>query len=291
MKITKFTSAPDAGEVTVLDGASWLLEMRRIEVRGSSGEFRSPAGESLLVVLGGTHDLYAGGGSWMRRGLRRAPLDDARGVAVFLPPNTPYRSENGDGALLVVSARQPELPEAESPREELSRKPLLPLAGSGKAYDPAAGGWKPQEAFLASPEAILPRRLVRLPTPSGARLDRVIGTDYKALGLCVDEALLAPGQCVSPPPPDTGRPDYPAEIAVYVETEGRAQIGDVEVHAASGPVVAHVDGVKAPRVHAEEGRAYVLFAYAGVKGSTATDAPPGAPSTSGPGSSRNISGR
>lgn len=252
--------APDGARSFVFDAAAWLLEVRRIQVVGTTGPLRSPDGESLLVVLGGTHDLYAGGGSWLRRGVRAGPLEDGRPVAVFLPPNTPFRADGGDGALLLVAVRQPEPPPAHDRREELGRKPLLPLAGSGKAYDPISGEWKLQEAFLSSPEAILPRRLERLATASGARADRVIGTDYKALGLCVDEVLLAAGQDVELAPPHAA-----AEVAVHVETTGRARVGELEVAHADGPTVVHAAGPQPPRVTALDGRAYALFVYAGPK--------------------------
>jgi hypothetical protein len=268
MELHRPNADGEGAAVVRFEGSPWLLELRLLEVRGSCPPQRSPAGEGLLVVLGGTHDLYAGGGSWLRRGLRPSPFEPGRPVALFLPPDTPFRTEHGEGTLLLVAARQPALPETPTPRDGLARKPLLQMAGSGKSFDPVSGDWKPTEAFLSSPEAILPRRQRRLDSPSGAVLERVIGGDYKALGLCVDEACLGPGQCIAPPPHDDTGPGYPAEIAVFVLTEGEARIADRTVRAADGPLVARVDGPKAPRIEAVEGRTYALFAYAGEKGSS-----------------------
>ena len=115
------------GESTVatFDG-DWLLEIRRHELATDPVEARTPDGESFLLVLAGTHDLYAGGGSWMQRGVRAEPFS-GRPVGLFLPPSTPYKLENGTGRAIVISVRQPELPEPESPKEALSKKPLLPM--------------------------------------------------------------------------------------------------------------------------------------------------------------------
>lgn len=246
------------------EGSEWFLPFTRVEVDGDSEPTPSPEGEGLLLVLGGTHDLYAGSGSWIRRGLRSSPLEAKRPVAVFLPPKTRWQAQNGRGAILVLAARQPELPAAETPREELGRKPLLALAGSGKAFDPLSGTWKPSEAFLTSSEAILPRRIEAIPAPEGVTHHRVLGLDYKALGLCVDEVHAEEGCTVRPEAPARG--GYPLEIAIHVETEGEARVGDAVVRAEDGPVAFR--GADVPELRAVAGRAVFVLAYAGDKGSS-----------------------
>ncbi|MDA0375419.1 MAG: hypothetical protein O2865_16670 [Planctomycetota bacterium] len=246
------------------EGSERFLPFTRVEVDGDSDPTPSPDGEGLLLVLGGTHDLYAGSGSWIRRGLRTTPLDAKRPVAVFLPPRTRWQSQNGAGPILIVAARQPELPAVETPREELGRKPLLALAGSGKAFDPMSGTWKPSEAFLTSSEAILPRRIESIPAPAGVTHHRVLGLDYKALGLCVDEVHAETGCAVRPEPPTRG--PYPSEVAIHVETEGEAQVGDAVVRAEDGPVAFR--GSEVPELRAVAGRTVFVLVYAGDKGSS-----------------------
>ncbi len=249
--------------VVRLDDSEWLREVRVLSCDGRPTERRTDDVESLLLVLEGTHDLSAGSGSWLRRGLRKQRYS-GRPVALFLPPETPYRTENGTGSILVFAARQPApLASQDEPKAALSRKPLLALAGSGKAYDPASGTWKPAEAFLASAEAILPRRIERVPLDGGAVLERIIGADYKALSLCVDEVVVHPGKAVRvrPPRPVEG---YPAEFALYVATEGAVDVGGRTLH---GERVVAGSGTP-PQVRADEGRCYCAIAYAGPKSST-----------------------
>ena len=242
----------------------WLLEFHRFEVSGDGEPQPSPDGEGLLLVLSGTHDLYAGAGSWIRRGLRASPFEPKRPVAVFLPPRTRWQTQNGSGSILVVAARQPALPVAETPREELGRKPLLALSGSGKAFDPVSGTWKPAEAFLTSSEAILPRRIEPVEAPAGVVHHRVLGFDYKALGLCVDELHAEEGSEVTPAMPRHG--SYPGEVAIHVETEGEALVGDEVIRAAEGPVA--LRGEAMPRLRAVTGRAVFVIVYAGDKASS-----------------------
>lgn len=246
------------------DDSSWLLSFTRVEVSGDSEPSPSPDGEGLLLVLAGTHDLYAGSGSWIRRGLRASPFEPKRPVAVFLPPNTKWQTQNGSGIVLVLAARQPVLPAPETGREELGRKPLLALAGSGKAFDPLSGTWKPSEAFLTSSEAILPRRIEPVPAPEGVTHFRVLGVDYKALGLCVDEVHIEEGAAARPEPPHQGA--YPSEIAIHVETEGEARVGDAVVLASDGPTAFR--GTALPHLAAVSGRAVFVVVYAGDKASS-----------------------
>jgi len=245
-------------------GSSWLLSLTRVEVSGDGEPTPSPDGEGLLLVLSGTHDLYAGSGSWIRRGLRASPFEPKRPVAVFLPPNTRWQTQNGTGAVLVLATRQPELPPPETGREELGRKPLLALSGSGKAFDPLSGTWKPSEAFLTSSEAILPRRIEPVPAPEGVTHYRVLGLDYKALGLCVDEVHIEEGGQADLELPRRG--SYPAEVAIHVETEGEAHVGDAVVRVSEGPVAFR--GATVPRLAAVSGRAVFVVVYAGDKGSS-----------------------
>ncbi len=245
-----------------LSAAHWLLGFRILDVEGTLDRQRSGPGESLLIVSSGTHDLFAGGGNWARRGLRPTPFA-GRPVALFLPPDTPFHTEGGHGRLLLVTSRQPELAAPEDASEAASRKALLPLAGSGKSFDPKSGAWKPQEAFLGSSEALLPRRFVRLRTPDGLGVvERLAGGDYKALSLQVDETVLADGQSLNLPPADESV-RAPLERAVYFDPEAELEVDGDRSHeprlwfgGADAPL---------PAVRSRGGRCHVLVAYAGPK--------------------------
>lgn len=262
--MTSVTLNP-AGEhdsVATFDGAEWLLECRLLELHGAPCELVTPeASESFLLILAGTHDVYAGGGSWLQRGLRPDPFS-GRPLGVFLPPRTKYRLENGEGRALVFSARQPEMPEPESPKEALSKKPLLPMAGSGKAFDPATGTWKPQEAFLSSPEAILPRRIARLDTGNGTFVERILDSDYKALGLCLDEVVLPGTDAENTTIPALSGAHTPSEIAIYYEADGELTIGDEVVN---GHGLVSCPAAPSPNLQARGGRAYLAIAQVGPK--------------------------
>lgn len=258
----------DLDRVVRFETAPWLMELRRIEVSGATGTRRNQTCESLCVVLSGTHDLFAGGGTWTRRGLRPTPFD-GRPVAVYLPPNTPFGCTDGAGALLVVSVRQPAITTPVLAREQLARKPLLPLLGSGKAYDPSTGEWKPREAFADSPEALLPRRIEARETATGARYERILPFDYKTRGLCVDEAALSLGVPLRFEPPSTA--GYPGECALWLELEG---VLDCEggpdgvawrLETTTDPRVLHCAADAIPTLTLREGRAYALAVYAGDK--------------------------
>ncbi len=252
------TQADDGSSAASFEDSSWLLEARVVELAETPYERRTPDGESFLLVLSGTHDLYAGGGSWMQRGLRETPYE-GRPLGVYLPPSTPYKLENGRGFALTWSVRQPELPEPESPKESLSQKPLLQMSGSGKAFDPATGTWKPKEAFLTSPEAILPRRIAKLEIGDGVIAERILDLDYKSLGLCLDEVVIPDGATIELPE-HSGR-QQPREVAIYHDAEGELQIGDVTVRG-RGAVRC---GDSLPALSARGGRAYVNVCYAGPK--------------------------
>lgn len=147
--------------------------------------------ETAAIVLAGTFDLVGGTTAWPARGARRTPFE-GRPMAVFLPPRTTFRADGGRGEILLLAARQSASRPAADGREGLAHKPLLPLAGSGKAFDPTTGEWLPAEAFPSSPESLPPRRMQRL-AAGGVTVERVLAPDYKAATLSVDEAVVPAG--------------------------------------------------------------------------------------------------
>lgn len=149
------------------------------------------AHETAVILLRGTFDLMAGTTSWPARGARTSELA-GRPMAVFLPPETPFRVGGGgpDGEILMVSARQPVVEEVVG-KEALSHKPLLPLAGSGKAFDPSTGEWKPAETFATAAESLPPRRFERLQVGDVA-IERIFAEGYKAATISLDEAVIPP---------------------------------------------------------------------------------------------------
>ena len=262
-------SVDEVGDrVAVVAGAQWLVEVRehRTSAREATAR-RSPDGaESLLVVLAGTHDLGAGGGAWIRRGLRESPFGPGRPVAIFLPPRTPYRIENGEGLVVVITLRQPAVATAgDAANATPPPRPLLSLAGSGKAFDPSSGTWIEAEALPTSPQALLPRAIERRDAGDGVVVERIAGADYKALGLCADECVLQHGQRITPVPPHVTRAAHPDEIVLRVDTEGEALVGDRLIRATDGPVVLLRRGAAPPTVVARAGRCHLLVAYAGPK--------------------------
>ncbi|MEM7201436.1 MAG: 5-deoxy-glucuronate isomerase [Planctomycetota bacterium] len=242
------------------DAARWITGLRVLD--GAGGEIEHRTGESEesgLVVLTGTHDLEANSGGWASRGTRATPYE-GRPVTLYLPPKARLRVAGGTGELVLVSARRPEIQAAPAvePEPAPAKKPLLPLAGSNKAFDTASGSWQPIESFPDSAEAIPPRRASIL-TIDGVETRWVFPVDYKALGLCVFEAVLAEGQTLSLPGQRHGA--YPEEWAVYCRTEGRALLagaGNLDDRAAAF-------GVDDATLTATSGRCYVLAALAGHK--------------------------
>ena len=245
--------------------SAWLSGIVRIDVHGDTGTLRTADAESVAIVLHGTLDLFAGGSAWARRGARTTPFD-GRPVAVYLPPLTPYGSSDGDGALLVASVRQAPIRSLADAREALARKPLLPLLGSGKAFDPTSGEWRPRETFPDSPEAILPRRIARLTTPGGTVVERVLGLDYKARGLCVDEASLICGAPLRFVPPQA--PGYPQEAALWLEVDGDLTVDGAPVPNDGVPRALACSPDAMPELRLERGRAYALVVWAGAKPAT-----------------------
>lgn len=192
----------------------WLSSLEYFSI---DGEYSSRTGdvENLLIVLDGTFDIVAGGGSWTARGIRTSPID-GKPVALFLPPRIGFGLSNGTGSVLLVSGIQPE--QVEKAGEASSKRPLLALAGSGKAFDPASGEWKREEDFPSSPEAVLPRRIETTTPADGVTVRHVFPFGYKALCLGLDEIVLTAGCTTGVPEPEV--PDYPEEIALYYEAPG-----------------------------------------------------------------------
>lgn len=254
---------PGCREATA--GGTWFTRAVLFAADGPLRARTTDEEESGLLVLSGTVDLEAGAGSWISRGTRATPLDGMP-VALFLPPKTPYGSAGGQGEILVVSARRPELPKPVE-EEKPAKKPLLPLAGSGKAYDSASGSWQPLESFPDSPEAILPRRIARREL-DGVHVREVFDPTYKTRGLCLSEAVLEDGAALALP--SLGAPaldGYPDEWLLYARVEGelicRSESGETAV----------VDGAAllgsgAAELRATGGRAYVAFACSGPKPTT-----------------------
>jgi hypothetical protein len=149
------------------------------------------AHEVAAVLLGGTFDLVGGGTAWPARGARKDAFG-GRPMAVFLPPATPFQASKGQGEILLVAARQPAAQPTPQGREALAHKPLLPLAGSGKSFDPNSGEWKPAETFPTAPESLPPRRFERIAV-GDVVVERMFAPDYKAATLSVDEAVVPAG--------------------------------------------------------------------------------------------------
>ena len=151
----------------------------------------------------------------------------------------------------------------ETGRESLSQKPLLPLAGSGKAYDPQTGEWRPAETFATSPESLPPRRFTRLPV-GDLTIERVFAPDYKAATLSVDEVTVAAGARLSVAAvPSLPRCD---ELLLFVRPEQQATIA----HAGASHSITSDTAMWLPAsdiddlaVVAPQGAAYVVIAYAG----------------------------
>lgn len=241
--------------------AKWLTGCDLANVVGQ-GELATGAGEEgLVVLLSGTFDLQAGPSHWGQRGARTEPTQ-GRPIGIFLPPSTRLTASGGDGALLLVRARQPIANETPaSGRAAFSQKPLLPLAGSGKAFDPMAGEWRPAETFPTAAEILPPRRIERCELP-GLVVERVFGADYKAATLCLDEVVIQPG--VTFDPRALPVPPHASELLLVVRGIG----AKVTIGAASFTLgddfAAFVGDAAAPfRVQAGTQPCYAVVAWAG----------------------------
>jgi hypothetical protein len=218
-------------------------------------------GETALLLLGGTFDLVGGGTAWPARGARKDPFN-GRPMAVFLPPKTPFRVSNGGGEILLVAARQPAPAAEPSGRAAFAQKPLLPMAGSGKSFDPNSGEWRPAETFPSAPESLPPRRFERLPV-GGCIVERVFAPDYKAATLSVDEVVIPAGQSLA-------LADIPAkargeEVLVFTRTESTGELRvDGRRHPLSGDAVSVLAGAGDGAVlRAAGGAMYAVLAWAG----------------------------
>lgn len=215
--------------------------------------------ETAAVLLSGTFDLRGGGTAWPARGARSTPFG-GRPMAVFLPPRCEFAAANGHGEILLVAARQPAAPPAAAGREQLARKPLLPLAGSGKAFDPVAGDWRPAESFPTAAESLPPRRMQQLQAGQ-VRVERVLAADYKAATLSLDEAVLEPGQTLRL----AALPGRPAadELLVFTRSASATRIGTSLANGDHACLVATAPAIDDLEITAGEQAAYVLLAYAG----------------------------
>ncbi|MCA8950396.1 MAG: 5-deoxy-glucuronate isomerase [Planctomycetes bacterium] len=207
--------------------------------------------ETAALILHGTFDLTAGPAdgahtAWPARGARNSPFE-GRPMAVFLPPHTVFGARGDAGEIALFAARQPAAADPTATgRAALSQSPLLPLAGSGKAFDPGSGEWRPAETFPTAAESLPPRRMQRRSFGEVA-VERVFAADYKARTLTVDELVLQPGQSLAIAAIDD-RPTH-SELLVFerigdndrarlVSTPGGAV--DLTLAAADAPVYAVV---------------------------------------------------
>jgi hypothetical protein len=248
------TWSPSHGVVAFPD-AHHLHSVERV-VRTSDAYERPPKeGETLVVVLGGTHDLYAGSGSWAQRGTRATPFD-GRACALYVPGRTPMAADGGGGELLFVAYRRPAPAKAATPE----RKPMLPLAGSNKVYDGERGDWVRLEDLPTSPEAVLPRR-IPVRDVDGVRVEDVFAPDYKAAVGSLLEFVLQDGVELTLPPPAHAR-----EVAVVYSTRGKLTI---EGRDDGGQRDGVVFGDARPlRMRSDGGPTYVAVAFGGPKSQT-----------------------
>lgn len=217
--------------------------------------------ETAVLLLGGTFDLVGGGTAWPARGARQDPFG-GRPMAVFLPPHTDFQVGNGSGEILLIAARQPARRDEPAGRAVLASKPLLPMAGSGKSFDPNSGEWRPAETFPTAPESLPPRRFERIPVGQST-VERVFAPDYKAATLSVDEVVIPAGATLT-------LADVPGRAAadealLFVRSEGTAAIDGLPLAAADGDRTLLLDraALERCRVQAIAGRTYVVIAYAG----------------------------
>ncbi|MCA8955062.1 MAG: hypothetical protein KDC87_03255, partial [Planctomycetes bacterium] len=183
---------------------------------------------------------------------------EGKPVALFVPPDTKWALRNGAGSILLVEGRVPVRRLA--PGTASSDRPLLPLAGSGKAFDPSSGKWQREEDFPSAPEAILPRRIAEHER-DGVTRRTVFPFDYKARCLCLDELVLAPGASLELTAPEGAPPRYPAEVGVYFDAPGGVRLGDASHHG----IGTTLDLSPGCRVTAGDASVALLVAHAGAK--------------------------
>ncbi|MGE3173224.1 MAG: hypothetical protein AB7O97_11420 [Planctomycetota bacterium] len=238
--------------------ARWCTALRRMLVAGDR-ELTTGDEETCALLLDGTFDLVGGTTAWPSRGARPDPTA-GRPVAVFLPPRCAFAARNGQGRILLLAARQP-AGDAATGRAALQQSPLLPLAGSGKSFDPGSGEWRPAETFPTAAESLPPRRIQRLSVGAVA-VERVFGADYKAATLCVDELVLPVGSELA-----AGALALPAaasEAMLYVLGDGalRVRVGGDEV-AVTGEAALFCRTPRALALRSADAPVYVAVAWAG----------------------------
>jgi len=240
------------------NGATWLDHVQRWRPHDPD-QLVTGDHEVAVLLLAGTFDLVGGSTVWPARGARSTPFQ-GRPMAVFLPKHTPFRVGNGRGEILCIAARQPVVTEEATGRDALAQKPLLPLAGSGKAFDPKSGEWKPAETFPTAPESLPPRRFVRIPVGS-AVLERVFAPDYKAATLSVDAVVLAANSSLR-------LGDVPAqprcdELLLFVRSDGGCTVGGQALAAGDHALLLAAGEIAATSITTGANAAYIVFAYAG----------------------------
>lgn len=253
------TSADRRG--TTATGLHWLRELTITRLSGAPWHGSTTDDEGALLVLAGTHDFEAGGKQWPQRGIRTDPFS-GRPIALYLPRGTAFAVGGGTGEVLLVRAAPPAAPAEPLGKEEFSRKPLLVLAGSGKAFDPATGAWRPEEQFAESAEFLLPRHIVAS-EQDGVRVERIFAAGYKSKVLGLAEAVLADGSTAK------GLADRAGEGLLYHRCEGELALrcgGESLVVRGEGVVA--VGEASALELAATRGRAYVALALASPKSST-----------------------
>lgn len=260
MQVLPFVAGARGREAR-LPAGRWFTRAEVLVVDGRA-ELTTADEECCALLLSGTFDLQGGGTVWQSRGARTTPTG-GRPMAVFLPPRTPFSASGGSGEILLLGANQPPSPLHASGRDALRQSPLLPLAGSGKAFDPDSGEWKPAETFPTAPESLPPRRMERLDLGSGIVVERVFAHDYKAMTLTVDETVLPAGTelaLAELAPASAGA----ALCYVRPERELQVRIGDGAPITVAAESAIRIETHPAEvRLRATGGPVYAVLAYAG----------------------------
>jgi len=239
----------------------WLRELAVVAVDDLFSCTIGDGDEALALVLSGTFDLFAGGSSWLQRGLR-ATVFAGRPCGVYLPPKVAFRSSGRGELLLATGKRPPSGPAAAKP--DRAAMPLLPLAG-GKAFDSRSGTWELLERFPSSPEAVLPRAIETV-TIGATRVERVFSYAFKAQTLCLDEAVVAEGDAVVLPRPLTPPGvRFGDELALFVRAPGECEVVQAEARTCRGDSVLVLAAEHPVEVRARRGACYVAAVLAGPK--------------------------
>ncbi len=245
-----------------VDGGRWLAQLQLWQPT-EQDQLVTGEVETAVVLLRGTFNLFGGPTAWPARGARQTPFT-GRPMAVYLPPRTTFRAEHGQGEILLVGARQPAAAPAADGRAGLGLKALLPLAGSGKSFDPNSGEWRPAETFPSAAESLPPRRMERIAVGK-VTVERVLAPDYKAATLSLDEVVLLADESLRLADVP-GRPRG-EEVLVFVRSEGTSQVThDGITTEMTGDAVFWLptpNGTIDLTIAAAGGRSYALVAYAG----------------------------